>query len=116
MAGSPNTVKYTAGVSGLALANMNWCASVVLPQPGAPAMMLKEYSGRPPPRISSSPGTPVDSCLISTGFLPFRFRWLGSLRLASLRLIVGLDPSDVIGPAVARAKPAARAAAQGARR
>ena len=32
-----------------------------LPAPGAPAMMLNEYSGSPPPRISSRPGTPVGS-------------------------------------------------------
>src|SRR5664279_412976 len=38
---------------------MIWCASVVLPQPGGPPIRLKEYSGRPPPRISSRPGTPV---------------------------------------------------------
>ncbi len=29
-------------------------------------MMLKEYSGRPPPRISSRPGTPVGSCRMIT--------------------------------------------------
>ncbi len=29
-------------------------------------MMLKEYSGRPPPRISSRPGTPVGSCRMVT--------------------------------------------------
>ena len=34
--------------------------------PGAPAMMLNEYSGRPPPRISSRPGTPVGSFRIVT--------------------------------------------------
>ena len=56
--------------SGVALANMIWCASVVLPLPGAPAMMLKEYSGRPPPRISSRPGTPVGSCRMVTRSLP----------------------------------------------
>src|ERR1019366_6200129 len=39
---------------------------VVLPHPGAPAMILKESSGRPPPRISSSPGTPVGNLLIFT--------------------------------------------------
>src|SRR5450631_2804747 len=66
MAGSPSTVKYSAGRSGVALANMIWCASVVLPQPGAPAMMLKENSGRPPPRISSRPGIPVGNFLIVT--------------------------------------------------
>src|ERR1700690_1069922 len=31
-------------------------------------MMLKENSGRPPPRISSRPGTPVGSLLIFTLF------------------------------------------------
>src|SRR5688572_18911093 len=43
------------------------CARVVLPAPGAPAMTLKENSGRPPPRIWSSPGTPVGSWRIATG-------------------------------------------------
>ena len=42
------------------------CASVVFPAPGAPAMRLKENSGRPPPRIWSSPGTPVGSRRIAT--------------------------------------------------
>jgi hypothetical protein len=28
--------------------------------------MLKENSGMPPPRISSNPGIPVESCLIFT--------------------------------------------------
>src|SRR5665213_2772726 len=68
MAGSPSTVKKSAGRSGVALAKTIWWASVVLPQPGAPAMMLKENSGRPPPRISSRPGTPVGSLLIVTLF------------------------------------------------
>src|SRR5688572_21348294 len=45
---------------------MIWWASVVLPQPGAPAMMLKENSGRPPPMMSSRPRTPVLSWLIFT--------------------------------------------------
>src|ERR1019366_2427028 len=66
MAGSPSTVKYSAGRSGVALAKTNWCASVVLPLPGAPAMMLNENSGRPPPTNSSRPGTPVESLLIFT--------------------------------------------------
>ena len=65
-AGSPSTVKYRAGRSGVALANTTWWASVVFPPPGAPAMMLNEYSGSPPPRISSSPGTPVGSFRIVT--------------------------------------------------
>src|SRR5665213_816837 len=66
MAGSPRIVKYNAGRSGVALENTIWCASVVLPHPGAPAMILKENSGRPPPRISSRPGIPVGSLLILT--------------------------------------------------
>src|SRR6202050_1938566 len=66
IAGSPRIVKYSAGRSGVALANTIWWASVVLPLPGAPAMMLKENSGRPPPRISSRPGIPVGSLLIFT--------------------------------------------------
>src|SRR5579859_561046 len=66
MAGSPRIVKYSAGRSGVALANTIWWASVVLPLPGAPAMILKENSGRPPPRISSRPGTPVGSFFIIT--------------------------------------------------
>src|SRR6266851_395664 len=33
-------------------------------------MMLKEYSGRPPPRISSRPGTPVGSCRMVTRSCP----------------------------------------------
>ena len=66
MAGSPSTVKYRAGRSGVALANTIWWASVVFPPPGAPAMMLNEYSGSPPPRISSRPGTPVGSFRIVT--------------------------------------------------
>src|ERR1700678_3860964 len=66
MAGSPRIVKYNAGRSGVALVNTIWCASVVLPLPGAPAIILKENSGRPPPRISSRPGTPVGSLLIFT--------------------------------------------------
>jgi hypothetical protein len=40
---------------------MIWCASVVLPLPGAPAIRLKEYSVRPPPSRTSRPGTPVSS-------------------------------------------------------
>ena len=36
-----------------------------------PAMISKEYSGRPPPRISSSPGTPVGSLLTFTLTLSF---------------------------------------------
>src|SRR3984957_766457 len=66
MAGSPRVVKYSAGRSGVALAKTIWWASVVLPLPGAPAMILKENSGRPPPRISSRPGTPVGSLFIFT--------------------------------------------------
>src|ERR1700678_1045549 len=66
MAGSPRIVKYNAGRSGVALANTIGRASVVLPLPGAPAMILKENSGRPPPRISSRPGTPVGSLFIIT--------------------------------------------------
>src|ERR1700720_2554571 len=66
MAGSPRIVKYSAGRSGVALVNTIWCARVVLPLPGAPAMILKENSGRPPPRISSRPGTPVGSLFIVT--------------------------------------------------
>jgi hypothetical protein len=38
---------------------MIWCASVVLPLPGAPASRLKENSGSPPPSTTSRPGTPV---------------------------------------------------------
>src|SRR5690606_31858850 len=57
--GSPSTVKYNAGRSGVASWNMIWCASVVLPLPGGPAMRLEEDSGRPPPSTSSRPGTPV---------------------------------------------------------
>ena len=30
-------------------------------EPGVPAMTLKENSGMPPPRMSSSPGTPLGS-------------------------------------------------------
>jgi len=37
-----------------------------LPASGWPAMMLNENSGRPPPTISSRPGTPVGSLLIFT--------------------------------------------------
>src|SRR5450432_117520 len=66
MAGSPRIVKYSAGRSGVALAKTIWWASVVLPLPGAPAMILKENSGRPPPRISLRPGTPVGSFFIFT--------------------------------------------------
>src|SRR5688572_30976350 len=40
--------------------------SVVLPQPGVPAMILKENSEMPPPRISSSPRTPVGNLWITT--------------------------------------------------
>src|SRR5512146_2943381 len=38
---------------------MNSSARVVLPDPGAPMMMLIEFSGSPPPRISSSSRLPV---------------------------------------------------------
>src|SRR3954447_12044866 len=68
MVGSPRTVKYTARCSGVALVNMNWCASVVLPLPGSPTMMLNEYSGQPPPRMSSSFDTPVGSRSMRTFF------------------------------------------------
>ena len=40
-------MKYSAGRSGVASANIIWCASVVLPQPGGPAMTLNENSGKP---------------------------------------------------------------------
>src|SRR5687768_12328470 len=50
---------YSAERSDPERVNMICCASVVFPAPGAPAIRLKENSGRPPPRISSSPGTPV---------------------------------------------------------
>src|SRR4030095_4260533 len=72
-----------AGFCTVALAKMIGCASVVLPQPGVPAMMLKENSGTPPPRISSRPRTPVGSFRIETlAGLPAAF--LGALRLAAL--------------------------------
>src|SRR5689334_6767151 len=45
--------------SSSALAKMNSSARVVLPEPGAPMMMLIEFSGMPPPRISSSSRLPV---------------------------------------------------------
>src|SRR5438034_4196389 len=64
--GSPRTVKYRAGRSGVAFANMNWCASVVLPHPGSPTMRLNEYSGQPPPRMASSFPTPDGSRLMDT--------------------------------------------------
>src|SRR5439155_19274632 len=64
--GSPSTVKYTAGRSGVAFANMNWWASVVLPHPGSPTMRLNEYSGQPPPRMASSFPTPEGSRLMDT--------------------------------------------------
>src|SRR5439155_16094839 len=64
--GSPSTVKYSAGRSGVAFKNMNWWASVVFPQPGSPTTRLKEYSGHPPPRIASSLPTPDGSRLIDT--------------------------------------------------
>jgi len=49
---------------------------VVLPQPGVPAMMLKDNSGMRPPRISSRPGTPVGNLRIVTlaGWLTTFFR------------------------------------------
>src|SRR5512141_3130256 len=50
------------------MANIIWCASVVLPAPGVPARRLKENSGSPPPRIVSSPGTPVSRRRIGTRF------------------------------------------------
>src|SRR6187401_2769089 len=50
---------------------MNWCASVVFPAPGSPTMTLKEYSGQPPPRMSSSFGTPDGSRLIRTRAISF---------------------------------------------
>src|ERR1039458_8892468 len=59
-------VAFELGTCGVALANTNWCASVVFPLPGAPATMLNENSGRPPHTISSRPGTPVGSLLIFT--------------------------------------------------
>ncbi len=48
------------------MANIIWCASVVLPLPGGPAMMLNDSSGRPPPSTVSSPRTPVRRRLIVT--------------------------------------------------
>src|SRR5688572_570381 len=44
-------------------------------------MMLKEYSGNPPPRISSRPGTPVESLRIGTG--ECRWSFLGQLTINS---------------------------------
>src|SRR5665213_1772637 len=47
---------------------MIWCASVVLPAPGIPAIRLNENSGTPPARILSSPGTPVSRRRMGTFF------------------------------------------------
>ena len=91
MAGSPSTVKYRAGRSGVALANTIWWASVVFPHPGAPAMMLNEYSGRPPPRISSRPGTPVGS---------FRMVTLSSALIILPRLPASIPAMDASRPGV----------------
>src|SRR6185295_6839862 len=43
----------------MALAKMNSSARVVLPEPGAPMMILIEFAGIPPPRSSSSSRLPV---------------------------------------------------------
>jgi hypothetical protein len=67
-AGSPRTVKKSAVRVGVAFANTNWCAIVVFPVPGGPATRLNEPSGTPPPRIRSSPGTPLASLSITTRF------------------------------------------------
>src|SRR3954462_5729337 len=61
---------------------MNWCASVVLPQPGSPTTRLNEYSGHPPPSTSSSFSTPEGKRLMETlrGSLMITFalrRYLG---------------------------------------
>ena len=57
--GSPRTVKYRAGRSGVAFLNMTCWTSVVFPAPGAPAIRLNEYSQSPPPSTVSRPGIPV---------------------------------------------------------
>src|ERR1019366_2235573 len=69
MGGSPMMLKYTASRSGAAFANWIWCASVVLPPPGPPAIRLKENSGIPPPKTSSRPGTPDGNLRIGTASL-----------------------------------------------
>src|SRR5690349_9324509 len=46
--------------SSSALAKINSSARAVLPDPGAPMMMLIEFSGIPPSRISSSSRLPVE--------------------------------------------------------
>jgi hypothetical protein len=43
--GSPRILTNSARRSGLAVANMICCASVVFPVPGPPAIKLKESSG-----------------------------------------------------------------------
>jgi hypothetical protein len=54
--------------SGVAFSKTNCCARVVFPVPGAPATRLNEPSGTPPPRMTSSPGTPLGSFSITTFF------------------------------------------------
>ena len=59
-------------------------------------MMLKEYSGRPPPRISSRPGTPVGSCRMVTRSC----RLILSLRAhESASILECYSSSDVSGQA-----------------
>src|SRR5687768_6189862 len=71
--GSPRMVKYSAGTSAVAFANIIWCARVVFPDPGAPAIRFNEYSGRPPPSTASRPGTPLGRLRIGSRALRVTF-------------------------------------------
>jgi hypothetical protein len=54
--------------------------SVVLPDPGPPAIRLNENAGTPPPSTSFSPGTPVSRSLSEgrSGFACLRGCFLAS--------------------------------------
>ena len=47
------------GAPAVAPAKMNCWQRIVLPEPGSPMIRLMPFSGRPPPRIRSSPSSPL---------------------------------------------------------